>query len=210
MMCKMGGMVAFLVLGCILAGAQERHYEPALSKDPIGPLKWAPPAQIHNHKLRVDKTYLCLGWGSDKPLDITSKRVNFKAIPNGKKVIFEENVKVKQGDVTLTCDRLVIVYGEKSGERTKKLSKALENASQMKSISASGNVKIVQNERMAVADKVFFDNGQRSIILKGNPALLRDGLQLLKDGQIIIIRDENGTEHSGNSKPGTGPIREKK
>jgi lipopolysaccharide export system protein LptA len=208
---KMAGMVAFLVLSCILAPAQESHDKPVLKKpigplssgpvykEPIGPLIWGP-----TYKLGADKTYLSFGLGLDQPIDITSKQVSFRNIHNDKKVIFEGNVKMKQGDVTLTCNRLVIVYDEQTGERIRTLPKGLENASAIKSITASGNVKIVQNERMVIADDVLYDNGQRTIILKGNPALLRDGPALMDGSQIIINRGEN------SKGPIVEPIREKK
>jgi lipopolysaccharide export system protein LptA len=191
---KMACVMAFLVLGCILAEAQEHRDKPAFSKEPIGPLIWAP-----EHKLRKAKTYLSLGWGSDKPLDITSRKANTKAITNGKKIIFEGNVKVKQGDVTLTCDELVIIYDERTksrtaGGRAKSLPRGLTTASQIKSITASGNVKIIQNERMAQGDEATYDNWKGTIFLKGIPAFLRDGPESLNGGQIIINRDENRTE----------------
>jgi hypothetical protein len=55
---------------------------------------------------------------------------------------------------------MVIAYDEKTIDKTgegkvKKLSEGQERFSQIKSITASGNVKIVQNERMAVADEAL-------------------------------------------------------
>jgi lipopolysaccharide transport protein LptA len=197
MMHKVAGMVAFMVLCCILAEAQEYRDRPAFSKDPIGPLVWD-----SVHHLRKGNTYLTLGWDSDQPIEITSKKVSSRNI--SKKVIFEGNVKVKQGEVTLTCDRLVIVYDEKTGRRPTELPTGLENASQIKSITASGNVKIVQNERMVIADEALYDNVKSSIILKGGPAQLWDGKEELNGGQIIINRD---LKRRG---PAVEPIRNRK
>jgi lipopolysaccharide export system protein LptA len=168
---KIAGLVVFLVLGCVLTVAGENN------------------------------NYLSLGKGSDQPMEITSKKLSAKNTPNGKEVTFEGNVEVKQGDVALTCDHLVIVYDEKTGagtaeKRVKKLPKALENASQIKSITASGNVKIVQNERMAVAGKALYDNVKRTITLTEAPRLWQ-GKDMLVADTIIIYLDENRSELLG-------------
>jgi len=184
MICKMAGMVAFMVLGCIVTvgGANDEYLS---HKSPF------PPAIGFSTPLRASSDYFSLGQSCDQPIDISSKNVNAKNIPGGKEVAFEGNVKVKQGDVTLSCDRLVIVYDEKKGERTKKLGRGLENTSQLKSILASGNVKIVQKERMAVADEALYDIMKRTIRLHGGRPILRDGPDVLIGDPIFIHLDEN-------------------
>jgi lipopolysaccharide export system protein LptA len=201
---KVASIVAFLVLCCILADAQESPDKPVLRKEPGGALVWGPV-----YKLGADQKYLSLGGGSDQPIEIKSRKVNFRNIPTGKEVTFKGNVKVKQGDVTLTCSRLVIVYDEKTAPKAakgkaRKLPKGLGNASQIRSIAASGNVKIIQNERMTVADEALYDNVKRTIILKGKPSWLLDGKEELNGGQIIIDR---GLIRMG---PAVEPIRDRK
>jgi lipopolysaccharide export system protein LptA len=168
---KIAGMVVFLVLGCVLTVAG------------------------------AGNEYLGLGKGSDQPIDITSTKFTARNIPNGKEATFEGNVKVNQGDVTLSCDQLVLVYDEKAGARTgegrvKKLSKKLENVSQIKSITASGNVKIVQNERMAVAGKALYDNAKRTITLTEGPRLWQ-GADVMVAKTIIVYLDENRVDSQG-------------
>ena len=168
---KITGLVVFLVLGCVLMAAG------------------------------ANNEYLSLGKGSDQPIDITSTKFTARNIPNGKEATFEGNVKVNQGDVTLSCDQLVLVYDEKAGARTgegrvKKLSKKLENVSQIKSITASGNVKIVQNERMAVAGKALYDNAKRTITLTEGPRLWQ-GADVMVANTIIIYLDENRVDSQG-------------
>jgi lipopolysaccharide export system protein LptA len=184
MICKIAGMVASLALGCIVTvgGANDKN---------LSHKKLVPPEIGFSTPLRASSDYLSLGRGSDQPIDITSKNMNAKNIPGGKEVAFQGNVGVKQGDVTLSCDRLVIVYDEKTVDKTgegkvKKLSKGQENVSQIKSITASGNVKIVQNERMAVADEALYDNVNRTIRLKGGRPKLREGSDVLIGDPIFI------------------------
>jgi lipopolysaccharide export system protein LptA len=172
---KISGLIVFLVLGCVLIAAG------------------------------ANSEYLSLGKGSDQPIDITSTKFTARNIANGKEATFEGNVKVNQGDVTLSCDQLVLVYDEKSGDRTgdgrlKKLAKKLENVSQIKSITASGNVKIVQNERMAVAGKALYDNAKRTITLTEGPRLWQ-GADVMVANTIIIYLDENRVDSLGGENP---------
>jgi len=172
---KISGLIVFLVLGCVLIAAG------------------------------ANNEYLSLGKGSDQPIDITSTKFTARNIANGKEATFEGNVKVNQGDVTLSCDQLVLVYDEKSGDRTgdgrlKKLAKKLENVSQIKSITASGNVKIVQNERMAVAGKALYDNAKRTITLTEGPRLWQ-GADVMVANTIIIYLDENRVDSLGGENP---------
>jgi lipopolysaccharide export system protein LptA len=170
---KIAGLVVFLVLGCVLIAAG------------------------------ANNEYLSLGKGSDQPIDITSTKFTARNIANGKEATFEGNVKVNQGDVTLSCDQLVLVYDEKAGARTgegrlKRLAKKLDNVSQIKSITASGNVKIVQNERMAVAGKALYDNAKRTITLTEGPRLWQ-GTDVMVANTIIIYLDENRVDSQGGN-----------
>jgi lipopolysaccharide export system protein LptA len=192
MICKMAGMVAFLVLGCIVAvrGANDK----CLALNSV----FTPEIGLST-PLRASSDYLSLGRGSDQPIDITSTKFTARNIANGKEATFKGSVKVKQGDVTLSCDRLVIVYDEKTVEKTgegkvKKLSKGQKNVSQIKSITASGNVKIVQNERMAIANEALYDNLKGIIRLKGGNPMLRDESGVQIGDPIFINLDEYGSD----------------
>jgi lipopolysaccharide export system protein LptA len=192
MVYKMAGMAGFLVLGCIatVGGADNEYLS---HKEQFPPEIWA------SRPLQASSDFLSLAQGSDQPMEITSRGVNVRSIPNGKEVTFEGNVTVKRGDVTLSCDRLVIVYDEKTVDKTgegkvKKLSKGQKNVSQIKSITASGNVKIVQNERMAIANEALYDNLKGIIRLKGGNPMLRDESGVQIGDPIFINLDEYGSD----------------
>ncbi len=149
------------------------------------------------------KDYLAISPSSDQPINITSKRFSAKNIPGGKEVTFEGSVKVQQGDLVLTCDRLVIMYDEKmagaiqSSSPKNQATKELQTPSGIKSITALGNVKITQNDRMAVAGKAVFDNAKRTITLNEGPPRLWQGPDVLAAQTIIIYLDENRSELLG-------------
>ena len=140
---------------------------------------------------------------SDQPINITSKRFSAKNFSGGKEVTFEGSVRVQQGDLVLTCDRLIIMYDEKmqgteqNGSNKKTVNKELQTASGIKSITASGNVKMTQNDRMAVAGKAVFDNTKRTITLTEGPPRLWQGPDVLAAQTIVIYLDENRSELLG-------------
>jgi lipopolysaccharide export system protein LptA len=149
----------------------------------------------------AENGYLALGQGSQEPIDITSKKFTTRNIPDGKENVFEGAVKVVQEDVTLTCDKLVIVYDEKKGaapteSRNRKLPKDWQNTGNIKSITASGNVKITQNERMATAGKALYDNVKRTITLTESPRIWQGRDAGIAD-TIVMYLDENRSEFQG-------------
>jgi lipopolysaccharide export system protein LptA len=146
-----------------------------------------------------EKDYLMELGVSDKPIKISSKRFTAKNIPGGKEAVFDGKVRVTQGDLTLTCDRMVIVYDEDKAKRLKsskgtRIPKELQTVSGIRSITGSGNVKLVQQDRAAAAEKMEFDNRKRTITLTGGPPRLWQGPDVMIADTIVIYIDENRTE----------------
>lgn len=81
-------------------------------------------------------------------------------------------------------------------DRTKKLPVEPQSTSSIRHIAASGNVKVVQNDRMVVAGKALFDNSKRTITLTENPRLWQ-GSDVVTAHTIILHLDENRTEMLG-------------
>lgn len=108
----------------------------------------------------------------------------------------------KQGEVSLTCDRLVVLCHDKgrgpSPEKrpTKPSPTALPliNEDDIRSITAEGNVKIVQKERMATAGRAEFERASRTITLTEGPPKLWHGENVLEADKIVIYLDEEKTE----------------
>src|SRR4030067_2737847 len=78
---------------------------------------------------------------SHAPIDITSDTVEADQKTN--RVTFKGNVVAKQEDVTLYANTLVIIYDQ--------------DAKKLKEIVATGNVKVVQQDRRATGQKVTFE-----------------------------------------------------
>jgi len=141
--------------------------------------------------------FLSVGLGSNQPIQVTSKKSTGKNLPTGKELTFEGGVRVRQGQVTLTCDKLVVSFDEeKTGKDGASKQPADLQVSGLRSMTASGNVKVVQNERMAVAGKALFDNAKRTITLTENPRLWQ-GPDVAIAHTIVVYLDENRSELQG-------------
>ena len=106
----------------------------------------------------AEKDQVIGGKNSQDQIDITAKKATVKPCPDGKEIIFEGKVKAKQGDITLLCDRLIILYeeikgGTAPGSQNKSLPKDWQTSGAVKTVTALGNVKITQKDRTATAGK---------------------------------------------------------
>ncbi len=110
---------------------------------------------------------------SQAPIDITSDSVEASQKQNS--VTFKGNVVAKQEDVSLYANTLVIYYDSES--------KAI------KTVIASGNVKIVQLDRRATGQRVTFNQDVNKIVLEGE-AVLREGENVIRGDRVVYYVDE--------------------
>jgi lipopolysaccharide export system protein LptA len=110
---------------------------------------------------------------SRAPIDITSDTVEADQKQN--RVTFKGNVVAKQEDVTLYANTIVINYDPD----TKKL----------KEIIATGNVKVVQQDRRATGQKVTFDQDKNKVVLDGD-AVVREGTNVIRGERITFYVEE--------------------
>jgi lipopolysaccharide transport protein LptA len=140
---------------------------------------------------------------ADQPIEITSKKVVAKKTTNGQEIVFEGSVQAKQGNVILTCDRLIVIYDQKKGsdlpDGNKKNPKDLKESGVFKSATALGNVKVVQNETKAIAGKAVFDSIKKTITLTESPKIWR-GQDWGTASVITIFINENQVETEGDNK----------
>lgn len=164
---------------------------------------------------------LSLGKGSTQPIEVTSKKLTARVVPNGVELTFEGKVKVKQEDMTLSCDKMVVLYEEEKRSSAEQDNPGKKNpndiSNSIKSAVGSGNVKMVKNETSAVAGKALFDNAKRTVTLMEGPPRVWQGPHALSAPTIIIYLDESRAELLGsddNEKNGVkatlNPARQKK
>ncbi len=110
---------------------------------------------------------------SGAPIDITSDTVEASQKQNT--VTFRGNVVAKQEDVNLYANTLMIYYDPQT--------KAI------KTVIASGNVKIVQLNRRATGQKVTFNQDVNQVVLEGE-AVLREGENVIRGDRVIYYVEE--------------------
>jgi lipopolysaccharide transport protein LptA len=141
-------------------------------------------------------------------IDILGDRVVVRSMPRGYVTTFTGNVKVQQGDMILTCDRLVVVYEkEKSRKGGVQIpSSKLGNPSNIETITASGHVHIVQGDKKAVAGKAVYDSAKRTVTLSEDPRVSQ-GPKILQAQKIIVqlttvYQGTKNLEPGNTTKPG--------
>ena len=162
------------------------------------------PGTVSSDNDKVRKDSGILKFVSDLPMTITSARANAKITPTGKRVIYDTNVRIEQGDLLLTCDHLEVVARDEndrpsSGSSVKDSTLNLGEVSNIQSITASGNVKIVQGNKMAVSGEAVYDQAKGTITLKkgnspGPPPSLWQGRNSTVADIIILYLNEDRIE----------------
>ena len=103
---------------------------------------------------------------SDSPLHIASDRMEVKQ--QDKTIVFEGHVVVQQDDLTITGNRIKVsaasVAKPAKGEQPSIVDK-------IDRIEVEGDVKIVQREKLATADKAVYYHQEQKIVLMGRPVV---------------------------------------
>lgn len=116
-------------------------------------------------------------------LPITIKSNEMNADNKGKTAIFTGKVVAKQGDIIIFSDKLVVNYADKSESVEK--------------IEATGNVRIVQEDRTGFADQAVYESNSGRIILTGTPRVVQGSDSI--SGKVITyyVDDERSDVSSG-------------
>ena len=102
------------------------------------------------------------------PIEVTAQQM--EADQQQRQAIFSGKVVAKQGDITLYCDKLVVY--------------SLPEQDQVDRLEASGNVRVVQLDRTATADRAVYRQQQGTLVLYGH-AKVHQGQNLVADFQSM-------------------------
>ena len=108
------------------------------------------------------------------PIEVTAQQL--EANQEQRQAIFSGDVVAKQGDITLYCDKLVVF--------------SLPEQDQVDRLEASGNVRVIQLDRTATADRAVYRQLQGTLVLSGN-AQVHQGQNLLTGSEITVYLLEN-------------------
>lgn len=106
----------------------------------------------------------------DDPVSITADRM--EADDAARKLVFAGNAVARQGDVSITSDRLTIEYSADNRE--------------LQQIVAVGNVHIEQGGRVATGGHAVYDKREGRIVLTGDP-VVKEGPNSVSGNEITLF-----------------------
>src|SRR3990170_4129041 len=116
---------------------------------------------------------------ANQPITITSN--NMEARKKENLVIFRGDVVAQQKDYTLYSRELHVYYAD---------------GQEIKEMIATGDVRIVQSDKVATGEKAVYTKVNRAVVLTGNPQVEQD-CDVVKGEKIIIYLDEDKSVVAG-------------
>lgn len=109
-----------------------------------------------------------------QPIDIASDRLEADDV--ARRVSFVGHVVVRQGNVSLYAHQVMVHYGEKRQD--------------VERLEAAGEVRIVQGERIATADRAVMYNLEKKIVLSGSARVLQ-GQDSVQGEEITVFLEQD-------------------
>ncbi len=111
---------------------------------------------------------------TQKPIIITSETLTINKKEN--QAFFKGSVVAKKDNVTIFSDNMLVNYDE--------------TGTKIKTIEASGNVKVLKDTRTILADRAVYIAEEDSITFTGEPVAM-DGKNMIKGDKIIYYISED-------------------
>jgi len=107
---------------------------------------------------------------SDNPIYIKSDQLLTDT--KNRTATFSGKVTARQGDLALYADRMVVHYAAEGGD--------------VERVECSGNIRIIQKNRIGTAGKAVYDNRQGKIVLTENPKVYQ-GEDMISGSEITYF-----------------------
>jgi lipopolysaccharide export system protein LptA len=138
------------------------------------------------------------GQDQDQPIQIDAKALEVH--DKSKTATFTGNVKVVQGDTTMTCKTLVVFYGQELGIGVAKpvapansTADAVPSPQNIRRIEAHGDVTVLSKDQSASGDLGVYDLPKKTITLTGN-VVVSQGKNVIHGG-VVIVNTVTGNAH---------------
>jgi lipopolysaccharide export system protein LptA len=141
------------------------------------------------------------GKDQDQPIQIDARSLEVR--DKSKIATFSGNVKVVQGDTTMTCKTLVVFYGQELGIAGSKPVAApppngttgtVPDAQNIRRIEARGNVTVVSKDQTATGDVGIYDVLAKTITLSGGDVVVTQGKNVIH-GERVVVNTLTGDAH---------------
>ncbi len=147
----------------------------------------------------------------DQPVQIDAK--SLEVHDKSKTATFTGDVKVVQGDTTMTCNRLVVFYGQEIGigggsqvvASTSSTNDAVPDTQNIRRIEAHGDVTILSKDQSATGDLGVYDLASKTITLSGN-VVVSQGNNVIHGG-VVIVDTVTGNAHVEPAPGASGRVR---
>jgi lipopolysaccharide export system protein LptA len=175
------------------------------------PSKQAPPAQPAQSAPNALQGF---SQNRDQPVKIESARLEVR--DKEKKATFSGDVHLVQGDVTLTCQKLVVFYEQNAAPTAANPSSARVAStqptaapgpggqSQIRRLEAIGDVVVVQKDQTATGNSGTFDMKSNTITLDGN-VVVTQGTNVVR-GERMVVDMTTGVSRVEPGKGGHGRV----
>jgi lipopolysaccharide export system protein LptA len=137
------------------------------------------------------------GQDQDQPIQIDAK--SLEVHDKSKTATFSGDVKVVQGDTTMTCKILVVFYGQELGIAGRQVASAnstagaVPDAQNIRRIEARGSVTVVSKDQTASGDLGVYDVLAKTITLTGN-VVVTQGPNVIH-GERVVVDTVTGNAH---------------
>jgi lipopolysaccharide export system protein LptA len=143
----------------------------------------------------------------DQPVHIEAATLEVR--DKDKVATFSGDVHVKQGDTTMLCKSLVVLYeqDEPSGKSKKTMKAATPGPGgeqKIKRLEARGNVIVTQKDQTATGELGIFDMPSNTVTLTGN-VVMTQGQNVLR-GDKLVVNLTTGVSRVESSKGGLGRV----
>jgi lipopolysaccharide export system protein LptA len=128
------------------------------------------------------------GHNSDAPVDVAADRIELQ--DRSDRAVLSGNVNVRQGDLTLTAQRLTVAYSRTGG-------------TQIQRLDATGGVTVRSPSETARGEFAIYDLTRRLITMLGGVVLTRGGSEV-RGGRLVIDLDSGRATVDGSAVGGTG------
>lgn len=129
----------------------------------------------------VNAAPLQKGVRQDQPITIKSNELSSDS--KSRTATFSGKVVARQGDLTMYSDKLVVYYKEDGGDLDK--------------VVASGNVRIVQGDRLATAREAVYQSVEQKIVLTGDPKVIQGDNTVTGKVITYFVDDERSVVTGG-------------
>src|SRR5690348_5293796 len=140
-----------------------------------------------------------------QPVSIEAERLEVR--DKDKTATFVGKVQVVQGDTTLRCKTLTVLYDDPAGDakagNSRPVAKIANSAEQkIKRLDAKGDVVVTQNEQVATGDVASFDMDKNVVTMSGN-VVLTQGQNVLRGSRLVVdLTNGYSRVESGSGKDG--------